>query len=423
MRFSQLFVHTVKENPAEEDSVNARYLTRGGFVRKIMAGVYTYMPLGLRVLNKIENIVRDEMNAIGAHEILMPALQPSEFWKQTGRWDGIDVMFKLKGAGDRDLALGCTHEEIVTPLVGEFIQSYRDLPIATYQIQTKFRNEARAKSGILRGREFRMKDMYSFDTTEEGMDAFYDRAHKAYTKVYDRCGIGDITYFTYASGGVFSKYSHEYQMLTPYGEDHIHICDKCRIAINEEIIDDLNHACPECGNKDLRSEKAIEVGNIFKLMTRFSDAFGLKYNDQNGAQQDKVYMGCYGIGSSRVMGAVVEASHDDAGIIWPAAIAPFDVGLLNLKVGDAAADSASDDLYKALNKAGMDVLYDDRDERAGSKFADMDLIGLPWQVIVGPKGLAEGKVEIKNRKTGQRIDCPIGQVISYLTHQDQSQVA
>jgi prolyl-tRNA synthetase len=402
MRTSQLFTHTTRDAPAEEDSVNAKYLTRAGFVRKVAAGIYAYLPMGLATLFKIENIIRDEMNKIGSQEILMPALHPAENWQQTGRWDVFDVLFKLKGAGDRDFALGPTHEEIVTPLVGGFINSYRDLPASVYQIQTKYRNEARAKSGVLRGREFRMKDMYSFHATEDDLDSYYEQSKVAYENVFKRCGIGDITYLTYASGGSFSKYSHEYQMVTPCGEDIISICDSCRVAINREIIEDLNHACPECSGKNLREEKAVEVGNIFKLMTRFSDAFKLKYTGADGQVSDKVYMGCYGIGPSRLIGTVVEASHDDAGIIWPESIAPYRVGLINLKAGDDIATPFADKIYQTLQAKGIDVLYDDRDERAGVKFADMDLIGLPWQITVGPRDAAEGKVEVKFRKTGEK---------------------
>lgn len=414
MRLSDLSTHTIRENPTDEESINAQLLARGGFVRKLMAGAYSFLPLGLRVLYKIERIIREEMNAIGSQEILMPALHPADNWLQTGRWDKVDVLFKLKGAGDKDYALGPTHEEVVTPLMGGFINSYRDLPISVYQIQTKFRNEARAKSGLLRGREFRMKDMYSFHTSEDDLGAYYELSKTAYEKVYARCGLADITYMTYASGGIFCKYSHEYQMITPYGEDIIHVCDKCRIAINKEIMDDLNHACPECGSKDLREVKAIEVGNIFKLMTRFSDSFGLKFNDETGAVNDKIYMGCYGIGPSRLVGSIVEASHDDAGIIWPEPVAPFAVGLINLKTGDATTDTIAARVYDTLQQNKVEVLYDDRDERAGVKFADMDLIGLPWQVIVGPKGAANGMIEIKNRKSGERQELSVESALTLL---------
>lgn len=416
MRVSQLYTHTTRDNPAEEDSVNARYLTRAGFVRKLAAGIYSYLPLGLRVLQKIEQIIREEMEKTGSSEILMPALQPSENWQQTRRWDDIhDILFKFKGASDRDFTLGPTHEEIVTPLVGGFINSYRDLPVSTFQIQSKYRNEARAKSGLLRGREFRMKDMYSFHRDESDLDEYYERTKQAYEAVFKRCGIGDITYLTYASGGIFCKYSHEYQMVTPYGEDIVHICDTCQIAINREIIEDLNHSCPVCSGTTLLTEKAIEVGNIFKLMTRFSDAFGLKYNDDKGTAQDKIYMGCYGIGSSRLIGAVVEASHDDAGMIWPVAISPFRVGLINLKAGDPIATPFADKLYSQLGALGLDALYDDRDERAGVKYADMDLIGLPWQIIIGPRDAAEDKVEVKNRKTGERVTLGLDAAVALIS--------
>ena len=330
-RQSSLVTKTVREAPAEEDSINASLLLRAGFIRKHMAGTYSFLPLGMRVLMKIEQIIREEMNAIGAQEILMPALQPADPWQRTGRWDKMDdILFKLTGAGERELTLGPTHEEIVTPLIGGFIGSHRDLPVLVFQIQTKFRNEPRAKSGLLRGREFRMKDMYSFHASEADLDGYYETAQAAYANVFRRCGLGAITCLTYASGGAFSKYSHEYQTLAATGEDTIFLCEPCNMAINKEIAADLGGACPACGNKALREERAIEVGNIFKLMTRFSEAFGLSFQDEDGRRQDQVYMGCYGIGSSRLIGAIVETSHDAGGIIWPRTVAPYEAHLVSL---------------------------------------------------------------------------------------------
>lgn len=394
MKQSHLFTKTKKFLSQQEPSVNARLLEQAGYVSKLMAGVYTFLPLGLKVLNNIERIVRQEMDAIGGQELLMPALQPKENWEKTGRWDKVDVLYKLE-AREKELALGPTHEEIVTPLAKLYIQSYKDLPQAVYQIQTKFRNEARPKSGLLRGREFRMKDLYSFHTTAEDLDAYYERATEAYKKIFARCGLGDITYLTYASGGIFSKYSHEFQTVTPYGEDIIFVCELCKLAINQEIIEDQK-ACPSCGNTELLERKAIEVGNIFKLMTRFSDAFELAYTDKEG-KQNPVIMGCYGLGTSRLVGAIVEVLHDDKGIIWPASVAPFKVHLISL-VKNPEEQEITEALYKQLQEQGITVLYDDRkDVQAGEKFADADLLGMPWRVVISSKTLAQNGVELKAR--------------------------
>ncbi len=403
MRISQLFTKTTKDTSRSDVSRNAQLLTRAGYINKLMAGVYSYLPLGLRTLNKIETIIREEMNALGAQEVLMPALQPKEVWEQTGRWDTVDVLFKLSGQGDRDLALGPTHEEVVTPLVTGFIQSYRDLPAATYQIQTKFRNEPRAKSGLLRGREFRMKDLYSFHTTQGDLDQFYERATQAYKAVYKRCGLGDITLLTYASGGVFSKYSHEFQTITPYGEDVVYRIPGTDIAVNKEIITDqsvLAELMPGYKPGDeskLEELKAIEVGNIFKLGSRFSDAFDASFTDAEGKAKP-IIMGCYGIGPSRVMGTIAECLSDDRGLIWPSEIAPYDIHLVSL-ARDASEIEKCDDIYKELQKQGIDVLYDDRvGPQTGEKMADADLIGLPHRVVVSKKTLAANQVEWKPRK-------------------------
>lgn len=403
MRFSQLISRTLKHVDQSDVSINAQLLQKAGYVNKLMAGVYSYLPLGIKVLGNIENIIREEMNAIGGQEILMPALQPKDIWDTTGRWNDIDVLFKLKGAGDRDLALGPTHEEVVTPLVGSFIRSYRDLPQAVYQIQTKFRNEARAKSGLLRGREFRMKDLYSFHATQADLDAYYERATAAYKNIYRRCGLGDITLFTYASGGAFSKYSHEFQTLTSVGEDVVYRLPGTDIAINKEIIDDteamanIREAHYVDPHTPLEECKAIEVGNIFKLGTRFSDACGVKFTDADG-QQNPVIMGCYGIGPSRMMGTIAECLSDDKGLIWPNEIAPFKVHLVSLAKNDGEA-AACDKIYGELKTAGVTVLYDDRpDARAGEKLADAELLGMPHRILVSAKTLAEGKVEYKHRR-------------------------
>ena len=403
MRFTQLFTRTLRDASQSDVSRNAQLLTRAGYVSRLMAGVYSFQPLGLRVLTTIEALIRAEMNALGAQEVLMPALQPREVWDATGRWDKVDVLFKLKGAGDRDLALGPTHEEVVTPLVSAYIQSYRDLPQAVYQIQTKFRNEARAKSGLLRGREFRMKDMYSFHSTQADLDAFYERATAAYHRLYARLGIGEITLCTFASGGAFSKYSHEFQTITPYGEDIIYRPRGTNIAINREIIDDaeaLSGIVPDYkagDEKDFEELKAIEVGNIFKLGSRFTDSVNATYADADGKPQ-KIVMGCYGIGPSRIMGTLAECLSDDKGLIWPDSVSPFDVHLVSL-ARDAAEVEKADALYADLQTRGFTVLYDDRSgPQAGEKLADADLIGIPHRVLISRKTLAEDKLEYKERR-------------------------
>jgi prolyl-tRNA synthetase len=408
IRQSQLITKCIKDAPGEEDSINSRLLIRAGFIRKLMAGAYSFLPMGLRVLTKIENIIREEMNEVGGQEILMPALQPSDPWKQTGRWDKMeDILFRFKGAGDRDMTLGPTHEEIVTPLAGEFIRSYRDLPTSVYQIQTKYRNELRAKSGLLRGREFRMKDMYSFHAEVSDLDTYYEKVQAAYVRVFERLGLGHLTYMTYASGGVFSKYSHEYQTVAEFGEDTIFLCEDCRIGVNKEIMDDLNHSCPECKKGNLKSVRAIEVGNIFKLMTRFSSSFELSFNTEGGNVQNDVYMGCYGIGSSRLIGAIVEASHDDKGMIWTESVAPFAVHLVSLAKTDEEKVKV-DGIYNLLRKQRVEVLYDDRDKiSAGVKFAESDLIGIPQRLVVSSKTLVENTVEIKERRSGAVKVVPI----------------
>lgn len=394
MKQSKLFGKTIYEVPKDEVSKNAQLLIRGGFVDKLMAGVYYYLPLGRRVLAKIENVLREEMNALGSQEILMSALQKKEDWMKTGRWD-IDVMMKIESNLDKEFGLGWSHEEAVTPLAQKYVKSYKDFPFSLYQIQNKFRSEKRAKSGMLRGREFLMKDMYSFHTSEEDLDRFYLESKEAYFKVFERTGLRDKTYFTYASGGDFCKYSHEFQTLTDAGEDHIHICDKCGIAINEEVLADLENKCPTCGNSELREEKAIETGNIFKLMNRYTNDFDFKFQDSDG-QEKIVMMGCYGIGLSRLMGAVVEVLSDERGIVWPKDIAPFAVHLVSLGNSDEVKAKA-EEIYKSLQEQKVEVLFDDREESAGVKLKDSDLIGIPLRIVVSTKTLEKNSFEAKKR--------------------------
>jgi len=409
MKQSQLFTKTTKETPKDETSFNAKVLIRAGFIDKVGAGVYSFLPLGLRVLNKINNIVREEMASVSGQEVLMTALTPKEVWQATDRWDNFDALFKLVGNDDKEYALGATHEEIVTPLAKKFLCSYKELPKSIYQIQVKFRNEKRAKAGLLRGREFFMKDMYSFHTDQADLDKYYEEVKEAYFRIYERLGLKDLTYLTYSSGGAFSKFSHEFQTLTEAGEDRIYICPKCQVAVNREIIEEHNF-CPVCENKELTEAKAIEVGNIFKLGTKFSSAFDMKYMDNNGESQE-VIMGCYGMGPSRVMGTVVEVFHDERGITWPESIAPFKVHLLSLKENEAA-----EKIYQELKQHNIDVLFDDREDLgAGQKFADADLIGCPYRLVVSGKTLEQGGVELKARTSEQIEIIPLDQIINKLS--------
>jgi prolyl-tRNA synthetase len=363
-----------------------------------MAGVYTILPLGFRVLKKIENIIRKEMELLGGVEILMPALQPKQNWEKTGRWETYDSLFKFTSFYSKiEYALGPTHEEIISPLLAKFISSYKDLPKYVFQIQNKFRDEKRAKSGLLRGREFFMKDLYSFHKNEVDLDNYYEKVKKSYQKIFKILGLGDLTYLTYASGGTFSKYSHEFQTITPAGEDIIYLCEKCEIAVNKEIINEQN-SCPQCGNRNLKEKKAIEGGNIFKLKTKYSTPFNLKYKDEKGSEKD-VIMGCYGMGLNRLIGAIVEIYHDEKGIIWPETVAPFRTHLLNLSQS-VKNKARSDKVYSSLQKAGIEVLYDDRKETtAGEKFNDADLMGIPYRLIISEK--TGNKVEVKRRNSNK----------------------
>jgi prolyl-tRNA synthetase len=396
MRRTNFYLKTLSQAPHDEISVNAKLLVRGGFVDKLSAGVYSILPLGLRVLNNITQIIREEMQATGGQELYLPTLHPKENWQKTGRWSALkDDLYKLK-ENDKELVLGPTHEEVLTPLVKKYVSSYRDLPLYLFQFQNKFRKELRAKSGLLRGREFIMKDFYSFHTDEKDLEQFYEVMKKAYSKVFKRVGIGEKTYITFASGGTFSKYSHEFQTLTEAGEDLIFICDKCKEAVNREIIDDAKHKCPQCGNKKLRKERAVEVGNIFKMKTRYSQPFDLSFIDKTGKKQ-LVLMGCYGIGIQRVMGTIVETHNDKKGILWPENIAPFQVVLIGISDKNNKVSKACEKIYKQLLDKNIEVLYDDRDVSAGEKFADADLIGIPTRIVVSEKTLQKKSVEIKER--------------------------
>lgn len=401
MRQSLLFTKTRKDSPKDEISKNAELLIRAGYIHKEMAGVYSYLPLGLMVINNIINIIREEMNAISGQELLLTALQDKKVWESSGRWDDgiVDIWFKTKLKNETELGLGFTHEEQLTKLMTEYIRSFRDLPVYPYQFQTKFRNETRAKSGIMRTREFIMKDLYSFSRNENEHNEFYEKAKQAYINIYERVGLGDKTYVTFASGGSFSKYSHEFQTITDAGEDSILVHEGKKIAINKEVLNDEVLSELNIKKSDLIEKKAVEVGNIFSLGTKFSDALNLEYLDESGNKQ-KVIMGSYGIGPGRLMGTIAEVLSDEKGLIWPKTIAPFDIHLISIEDKEGKVKKEADKLYDRLIKKGIKVLYDDRDIRAGEKFADSDLIGIPKRVIISEKTISNDSVEVKDRMTG-----------------------
>lgn len=415
MRYSQIFAKSTKNAPAGAEAVNAKYLLQGGFVHQEMAGVYSWLPLGLRTLKKVEEIIREEMNAIGAQETRMSSLQPKEAWLTTGRWATTDILFKVPSQTDKEYALGPSHEEIATPLVQDYLVSYKDLPLAVYQIATKFRDELRAKSGVMRGREFGMKDLYSFHADQADLDQYYERVKQAYLKIFARCGV-DVK-VTLASGGIFSKkLSHEFQIITPAGEDLLIACQKCIYAENTEVAThQAGQPCPSCGGEMIET-KGVEAANIFDLGTRYTDAFGFKITDDKG-EHLPVLMGCYGIGTTRLVGAIVEASHDDKGIIWPKNVAPFHVHIVALNSKDEAVQTevtaAADKLYADLQAAGLEVLMDDRSGlSAGEKFGNADLLGMPVRVVVSEKSLKQGMFEVKARSAAESTMVPIAEGVA-----------
>ena len=400
MKYSKLFGKTVKDIASDEISLNAKLLTRGGFIRREIAGVYNFLPLGLRVIENINKIIREEMNATGAQELELSSIQNKDSWVKTNRWDSFDVLFKVRtnrfkdenGESVKEYPLGPTHEEVIVPLVSQFVSSYKDLPLYLYQIQTKFRDEARAKSGILRGREFLMKDLYSFHTNEEDFKSYYEVMKKTYKKVFEKLGLNAIE--VEASGGAFSEFSHEYQVITENGEDEIIYCSGGDFAQNTEIAKVSEGKQCDLGHGPLQRAKTIEVGNIFPLGTKFSTAFDLTYKDESG-KEHFVVMGCYGIGISRLMGAIVEVHNDEKGIIWPESVAPFKVYLISI-----GKDNEAEKLCEELKVKGIEVLYDDRDKNPGEKFADCDLIGIPFRVVMSTK-IDEGKMELKKRSENE----------------------
>lgn len=402
MRQSQLFTKTRKEAPADEVAKNAQLLIRGGYIYKNMAGAYSFLPLGLRVIENINAIIREEMNGIGGQEMHMPSLQESSLWQQSDRWDDdkVDVWFKTELKAGGEVGLAWTHEEVITDIMRQYVSSYKDLPLFAYQIQTKFRNEMRAKSGIMRTREFWMKDLYSFCATDEQHTAFYEACAAAYARIFDRLGIGDKTYRTFASGGAFTKFSHEFQTLAEAGEDVVFVCEEKGIAVNEEVLAEADLSELGVTREELVERKSIEVGNIFSLGTKFSEAIGLHYKDADGNEQP-VIMGSYGIGPARAMGTIVDLLADDKGIVWPTSIAPFQVHLVALNTDSAEIKDWADGIYSSLTKQGVTVLYDDRDARAGEKFADSDLLGMPYRVVVSQKTKDSGLFEVVTRATGE----------------------
>jgi prolyl-tRNA synthetase len=418
MKYTNLFVKTLKSAPSGADTANHRLLVQAGFVRQLMAGVYTYLPLGLRVLNKISNIVREEMDLIGGQEVLMPLLHPSSICKQTGGWDKIDVLFKVKSRTDKEYALAQSNEETVTPLAKEFIHSHKDLPLAIYHINSKFRDELRSKSGILRGREFLMKDMYSFHKDQADFDTFYAKAKAAYLRAYTRMGL--TAKATEASGGAFTeKVSYEFEVLTDAGEAPILYCSKCDYCVNVDDIKTYKEGddCPSCKNDQLKSAMASEVGNVFDLGLKYSKAFDVTFVSESGEKQYPI-MGCYGIGISRTMGVIVEKCNDERGIMWPANVAPFTVHLASLNTNDEVVIKRTDEVYDLLTKAGIEVLYDDRtDVGAGQKLAEADMIGCPVRAVISTK--TGEQVEFKLRTTSETslvsVDALITQARALLT--------
>ncbi len=425
MHLSQYFLPLLKEVPAEAHIASHRLMLRAGMVRQLTSGIYNWLPFGLAVLQNIETIVREEMHKAGCLELLMPTLQPADLWRESGRYDAYgEEMLRIKDRGDRDLLYGPTCEEVITDIVRGGINSYRDLPRILYHIQWKFRDEIRPRFGVMRGREFLMKDAYSFDMDYDGAVHTYERMYDTYLNVFARMGLVAVPVRA-ATGPIGGDLSHEFNIIAETGENELYYDKKFDAIRAGELTlsaadmrklfaasDELYDAS-QCNisEKDLRVARGIEVGHIFYLGQKYSDIMGAKVMGKNG-ESITPEMGCYGIGVSRLVGAIIEASHDEHGIVWPESVAPFKVGVINLKVGEEKCDSLCADLYQQLQNAGISVLYDDTNERAGAKFASMDLIGLPWQVVIGPKGAANGVVELKNRKSGEKTEVSLGDVVA-----------
>jgi prolyl-tRNA synthetase len=419
MRQSHLFTKTRKSAPKDEVAKNAQLLIRAGYIHKEMAGAYAYLPLGLRTFNNIVSIIREEMDAIGGQELALTALQSPVLWEKSGRWsdEAVDVWFKTTLKDGAEVGLGVTHEEPLTALMAEYVSSYKDLPKYVYQFQTKFRNELRAKSGIMRTREFVMKDLYSFSRNEKEFRVFYEQCAEAYKRIFARVGIGAQTFRTFASGGSFSKFSDEFQTICDAGEDTIYVHRGEGIAVNKEVYTDEVLAELGIKREDLEEVRAVEVGNIFPLGTRFSDALGLTYKDEDGREVPAV-MGSYGIGPGRLMGTIVEVLGDEKGLVWPKEVAPYPVHLVSISGGNAEVTKEADRIYELLAENGIEALYDDRDVRAGEKFADSDLIGIPTRFVVSEKTMAQGAVEAVNRADGVTSLVPESGIVEYLGRND-----
>ena len=437
MHLSSYFLPTLRENPSEAQVISHRLMLRAGMIRQSSAGIYSWLPLGFRVLKKIESIVRNEQDAMGNQEILMPTIQPADLWRQSGRYDDYGPeMLRIKDRHDRDMLYGPTNEELITEIFAGSVRSYKDLPKLLYHIQWKFRDEVRPRFGVMRGREFLMKDAYSFDLNGEGARRSYNKYFIAYLKTYARLGLKAIP-MAADTGPIGGNMSHEFLILAETGESEI-AChrDYLEMDLSGQSIDynqDLqpvikqytkNYAATDekrdtavekTLGDDIRIARGIEVGHIFNFGTKYSEKLGAKVSGPDG-EEVTVEMGSYGIGVSRLVGAIIEASHDDAGIIWPETVSPFKVGLINLKIEDSQCTAACDKIYTDLNSAGVEILYDDREVRAGAKFADMDLIGLPWQLIIGPRGIKTGSVELKNRATGERKEISLESAMTCLSN-------
>lgn len=425
MRQSKLFTKTRKEAPKDEVAKNAQLLIRAGYIHKEMAGVYSLLPLGLKVINNIGNIIREEMNKIGGQELHLTVLQDKASWEKSGRWSDevVDNWFKTQLKNGTEVGLGFTHEESLTTLISEYVNSFRDLPFSAYQIQTKFRNEARAKSGIMRGREFLMKDLYSFSKNEIEHLAFYEKAKEAYKEIFRRVGLSENTYLTYASGGTFSKYSHEFQTITEAGEDVIYISKEDygkgtemnakNAAINKEIFtDELKKDLGLTG--DFEEKKSVEIGNIFTLGTKYSEALGLNYTDEAG-KKIPVFMGSYGIGLGRLMGTIVETLSDEKGIVWPKNVTPYKIHIIEINPKkNPKVTKMVENVYNHLNKEGIEPLLDDREVSAGEKFADSDLIGIPVRVVISEKSLGQEKFETKERRKKEATQLNLKEIISLI---------
>ncbi len=411
MRFSRLFIPTLRETPAEAEVISHRLMLRAGMIRKVAAGIYNYLPLGLRVLQKVSNIIREEMNAAGAQELLMPMVQPKELWEESGRWGEYGKeLLRFKDRGEREFCLGPTHEEVITDIVRKEIRSYRQLPTMLYQIQTKFRDEIRPRFGLMRGREFLMKDCYSFDLDEKGAQQSYRKMFAAYEKIFARCGL-KFRPVEAGTGVIGGSLSHEFHVLAQSGEDEIFACEKCDYAASTDKVTS-DKKCPQC-KIALKSHRGIEVGQVFYLGTKYSKKLHAVYLDAGGKEQ-VIEMGCYGIGVSRTVAAAIEQNHDEQGIIWPVPLAPFSVVIVALGVEDPAVRQVSEELLEGLKAEGIEVLLDDRPETAGVKFKDADLLGFPFRVTVGKKGLQKGEIEVKPRRGGEVQSLKKGSVLSFL---------